>query len=83
MQRKNNKDEQVQSLDFLVPPATAAKLLLLVNDYELPLNIVIGKIVILKKIANRRPTKLRRVTIAVEEENEDILNAALVILNIS
>lgn len=69
--------------DYLVAPETASKMLLLVSDYDLPLNVVIGKIVIIQSDGHRRMSKLRRVTIAVEEENEHILEAALVVLGIS
>ena len=69
--------------DYLVAPETASKMLLLVSDYDLPLNVVIGKIEIIQSDRHRRMSKLRHVTIAVEEENEHILEAALVVLGIS
>lgn len=69
--------------DYLVAPETASKMLLLVSDYDLPLNIVIGKIEIIQSDGHRRMSRLRHVTIAVEEENEHILEAALVVLGIS
>ena len=69
--------------DYLVAPETASKMLLLVSDYDLPLNVVIGKIEIIQSDGHRRMSKLRHVTIAVEEENEHILEAALVVLGIS
>ena len=71
------------SYDYLVAPETASKMLLLVSDYDLPLNVVIGKIEIIQSDGHRRMSKLRHVTIAVEEENEHILEAALVVLGIS
>ena len=71
------------SYDYLVAPETASKMLLLVSDYDLPLNVVIGKIEIIQSDGQRRMSKLRHVTIAVEEENEHILEAALVVLGIS
>lgn len=69
--------------DYLVAPETASKMLLLVSDYDLPLNVVIGKIEIIQSDGHRRMSRLRHVTIAVEEENEHILEAALVVLGIS
>ena len=69
--------------DYLVAPETASKMLLLVSDYDLPLNFVIGKIEIIQSDGHRRMSRLRHVTIAVEEENEHILEAALVVLGIS
>lgn len=69
--------------DYLVAPETASMILLLVSDYDLPLNVVIGKIVIIQSDGHRRMSRLRHVTIAVEEENEHILEAALVVLGIS
>ena len=69
--------------DYLVAPETASKMLLLVSDYDLPLNVVIGKIEIIQSDGHRRMSRLRQVTIAVEEENEHILEAALVVLGIS
>lgn len=69
--------------DYLVAPETASMILLLVSDYDLPLNVVIGKIEIIQSDGHRRMSKLRHVTIAVEEENEHILEAALVVLGIS
>lgn len=71
------------SYDYLVAPETASKMLLLVSDYDLPLNVVIGKIEIIQSDGHRRMSRLRHVTIAVEEENEHILEAALVVLGIS
>ena len=71
------------SYDYLVAPETASKMLLLVSDYDLPLNVVIGKIEIIQSDGHRRMSRLRHVTIAVEEENEHILKAALVVLGIS
>lgn len=71
------------SYDYLVAPGTASKMLLLVSDYDLPLNVVIGKIEIIQSDGHRRMSRLRHVTIAVEEENEHILEAALVVLGIS
>ena len=71
------------SYDYLVAPETASKMLMLVSDYDLPLNVVIGKIEIIQSDGHRRMSKLRHVTIAVEEENEHILEAALVVLGIS
>lgn len=71
------------SSDYLVAPETASKMLLLVSDYDLPLNVVIGKIEIIQSDGHRRMSRLRHVTIAVEEENEHILEAALVVLGIS
>lgn len=71
------------SYDYLVAPETASKMLLLVSDYDLPLNVVIGKIEIIQSDEHRRMSRLRHVTIAVEEENEHILEAALVVLGIS
>lgn len=71
------------SYDYLVAPETASKMLLLVSDYDLPLNIVIGKIEIIQSDGHRRMSRLRHVTFAVEEENEHILEAALVVLGIS
>ena len=69
--------------DYLVAPETASKMLLLVSDYDLPLNVVIGKIEIIQSDGHRRMSRLRHVTIAVEEENEHILEAALVVLGLS
>ena len=69
--------------DYLVAPETASKMLLLVSDYDLPLNVVIGKIEIIQSDGHRRMSRLRHLTIAVEEENEHILEAALVVLGIS
>lgn len=69
--------------DYLVAPETASMILLLVSDYDLPLNVVIGKIEIIQSDGHRRMSRLRHVTIAVEEENEHILEAALVVLGIS
>lgn len=69
--------------DYLVAPETASMILLLVSDYDLPLNVVIGKIEIIQSDGHRRMSKLRHVTIAVEEENEHILEAALVVLGIN
>lgn len=69
--------------DYLVAPETASKMLLLVSDYDLPLNVVIGKIEIIQSDGHRRMSRLRHVTIAVEEENEHIFEAALVVLGIS
>lgn len=69
--------------DYLVAPETASLILLLVSDYDLPLNVVIGKIEIIQSDGHRRMSRLRHVTIAVEEENEHILEAALVVLGIS
>ena len=71
------------SYDYLVAPESASKMLLLVSDYDLPLNVVIGKIEIIQSDGHRRMSRLRHVTIAVEEENEHILEAALVVLGIS
>lgn len=71
------------SYDYLVAPETASKMLMLVSDYDLPLNVVIGKIEIIQSDGHRRMSRLRHVTIAVEEENEHILEAALVVLGIS
>lgn len=71
------------SYDYLVAPETASKMLLLVSDYDLPLNVVIGKIEIIQSDGHRRMSRLRHVTIAVEEENEHFLEAALVVLGIS
>ena len=71
------------SYDYLVAPETASKMLLLVSDYDLPLNVVIGKIEIIQSDGHRRMSRLRHVTIVVEEENEHILEAALVVLGIS
>ena len=71
------------SYDYLVAPEMASKMLLLVSDYDLPLNVVIGKIEIIQSDGHRRMSRLRHVTIAVEEENEHILEAALVVLGIS
>lgn len=82
MQRKNS-DKQMVSYDYLVTPGTAAKILLLVSDFDLPLTVIIGKIEVIQSVGRKRVTKLRRVTIAVEEENENILEAALVVLGIS
>lgn len=82
MQRKNSNKQMVR-YDYLVAPETASKMLLLVSDYDLPLNVVIGKIEIIQSDGHRRMSKLRHVTIAVEEENEHILEAALVVLGIS
>ena len=82
MQRKKS-NKQMVSYDYLVAPGTASKMLLLVSDYDLPLNVVIGKIEIIQSDGHRRMSKLRHVTIAVEEENEHILEAALVVLGIS
>ena len=82
MQRKNSKKQMVR-YDYLVAPETASKMLLLVSDYDLPLNVVIGKIEIIQSDGHRRMSRLRHVTIAVEEENEHILEAALVVLGIS
>ena len=82
MQRKKS-NKQMVSYDYLVAPETASKMLLLVSDYDLPLNVVIGKIEIIQSDGHRRMSKLRHVTIAVEEENEHILEAALVVLGIS
>lgn len=81
-QRKNSKKQMVR-YDYLVAPETASKMLLLVSDYDLPLNVVIGKIEIIQSDGHRRMSRLRHVTIAVEEENEHILEAALVVLGIS
>lgn len=69
--------------DYLVAPETASMILLLVSDYDLPLTVVIGKIEIIQSDGHRRMSKLRHVTIAVEEENEHILEAALVVLGIN
>ena len=82
MQRKNSNKQMVR-YDYLVAPETASKMLLLVSDYDLPLNVVIGKIEIIQSDGHRRMSRLRHVTIAVEEENEHILEAALVVLGIS
>lgn len=82
MQRKKS-NKQMVSYDYLVAPGTASKMLLLVSDYDLPLNVVIGKIEIIQSDGHRRMSRLRHVTIAVEEENEHILEAALVVLGIS
>ena len=71
------------SYDYLVAPETASKMLMLVSDYDLPLNVVIGKIEIIQSDGHRRMSRLRHVTSAVEEENEHILEAALVVLGIS
>ena len=71
------------SYDYLVAPETASKMLLLVSDYDLPLNVVIGKIEIIQSDGHRRMSRLGHVTIAVEEENEHILEAALVVFGIS
>ena len=82
MQRKKSNKQMVR-YDYLVAPETASKMLLLVSDYDLPLNVVIGKIEIIQSDGHRRMSRLRHVTIAVEEENEHILEAALVVLGIS
>ena len=82
MQRKNSNKQMVR-YDYLVAPETASKMLLLVSDYDLPLNVVIGKIEIIQSDGHRRMSRLRHLTIAVEEENEHILEAALVVLGIS
>ena len=82
MQRKKSNKQMVR-YDYLVAPETASMILLLVSDYDLPLNVVIGKIEIIQSDGHRRMSRLRHVTIAVEEENEHILEAALVVLGIS
>lgn len=81
--RRKNSDKQVIRYDYLVAPETASMILLLVSDYDLPLTVIIGKIEVIQADGHRRMSKLRHVTIAVEQENEHILDAALVVLGIS
>lgn len=67
---------------MLIHPHTASMLLLLVFDYNLPMELSFGEAVVVQSNGRKHQSILRSVIVTVEEQNEHILDAALVILNI-
>lgn len=68
--------------EMLLPPHIASMFILLVFDYSLPMELTIGETVVVPEKGNRQRCVLKKVTVNVEEQNDDYLEAALLILNI-
>lgn len=69
--------------ELYLSPKIAAMLMLLVYDYNLPLILTLGETVVIPANGRRRRSILKKVTVAFEELNEEILDAALLILNVN
>lgn len=69
--------------ELYLSPKIAAMLTLLVYDYNLPLILTLGETVVIPARGRRQRSILKKVTVAFEELDEEILDAALLILNVN
>lgn len=69
--------------ELYLSPKIAAMLTLLVYEYNLPLMLTLGETVVIPANGRRHRSILKKVTVAFEELNEEILDAALLILNVN
>lgn len=68
--------------ELLIAPHTASMFVLLVFDYNLPLELIFGGIVVIPHKGHRHRSILRKVIVQVDGQYEKYLDAALVVLNI-
>lgn len=73
----------MKKFEYLMKLHPADMMVKMFYDYQLPMNITLGDIIVLEESGHRKESILRHVTVEVEDCYVEVLEAALIILNIS